>query len=243
SPLSVEKKHDSYHFTLEAEDIVKSPGQPYVDSGFDGFNVEIPEWTPPSNAFVSLDLPAPDLISFLRPAEEVLFESGQYTTLPVNHVLEYTLKEGCSAKLRSKQLDHPATPLSCDDLHQQSIRYEKESGIPESKYPQRNLMNQTLTHCSDSNTCTFFLGVGLPPPPKAHDPGYEQYAIQHGKKFFNEKLLPSLYDSKVPPGRRIARLKASPCSGSSGMMMSPILVPAVQRLPFPQATYIPAYAS
>jgi hypothetical protein len=123
-PLTVEKKHTSYQFTLKVEGL-KTPGPAYVDSGFAGFNVELAQWKPPSDAFVSLDLPAPDVISFLPPPKGVLFEpsdqfpQGQTTTLPLNHVLEYTLKEGCEARLVSKQLDHDAAPLSCDDMHQQ----------------------------------------------------------------------------------------------------------------------------
>jgi len=244
SPSAVENKHDSYQFTLQA-DIVKRPGQPYVDSGFDGLHVEIPEWTPPSKAFVSLDLPAPNIISFLRPPEGVLFEpsdqypQGQYATLPLNQVLEYTLKEGCTAKLVSKQLDHDATPLSCDDLHQQSIAYGKKYSIPESQYSRHNLLDQTLTDCSDPNTCTFFLGVGLSPDEVYRPENYKRND-QHALKFFNEKLLPSLYGSqeRVPQGKRIVQLKVSPCSVPRGVMM-PMLVPAVQRLPFPQPRYMP----
>jgi hypothetical protein len=242
-PLTLEKKHKSYQFTLQVES-PKPPGPAYVDSGFAGFNVELPEWKPPSDVFVSLDLPAPDVISFLPPPEGVLFEpsdqfpQGQTTTLPLNHVLEYTLKEGCDVKLVSKQLDHDATPLSCDDLHQQSIRYEKENDIPESKSALHPLMDQTITHCSQSNVCTYFLGVGLPLE-LAHGPEGDYHAL----KFFNDKLLPSLYGAKVPQGKRIVKLKVPPCAPSNGMMMSPALMPAVQRLPFPQARYMPTYAS
>jgi hypothetical protein len=238
-PLSLEKKHESYQFTLQVESL-KTPGPAYVDSGFAGFNVELPEWKPPSDAFVSLDLPAPDVISFLPPPEWVLFEpsdqfpQGQNIALPLNHVLEYTLKEGCDVKLVSKQLDHDATPLSCDDLHQQSIAYEKKSGHPESQSSLYPLMDQTLTRCSQSNVCTFFLGVGLSP-----EDASSSWGDYHALKFFNDKLLPSLYGAKIPQGKRIVKLKASPCASSGGMMMSPAFIPAVQRLPFPQARFVP----
>lgn len=245
SPGKKEKDKDkSYQFTLHLESL-KAPGPAYVDSGFAAFNVELPEWKPPSDAFVSLDLPVPDVITFLPPTEGVLFESsdqfpqGQTTTLPLNHVLEYTLKEGCDVKLVSKQLDHAATPLSCDDLHQQSIRYEKEHNIPESQFPQHSLMDQTITRCSQSNVCIYYLGVGLPPE-------YVQQHLLDGKvndhalTFFNKKLLPSLYNRvKIPHGRQIVKLYDSPCVPSTGMMMSPALMPAVQRLPFPRGRYVP----
>jgi len=242
-PLTVEKNHRSYQFTLQLESL-KRPGPAYVDSGFAGFNVELPEWKPPSDAFVLLDLPATDVISFLPPAEGVLFEpseqfpQGQTTTLPLNHVLEYTLKEGCDVKLVSKQLDHDATPLSCDDLHQQSIKYQKEHNIPESQSFQHPLMDTTITRCSESDVCTYFLGVGLPPE-LANGPDSQYHAL----KFFNNKLLPSLYGANIPQGKRIVKLKVPPCVPSAGMMTSPTFMPAVQRLPFPQARYMPAYAS
>jgi hypothetical protein len=243
SPLSPGKKDKdkdkSYQFTLQLESL-KAPGPAYVDSGFAAFNVELPEWKPPSDAFVSLDLPVPDVITFLPPTEGVLFEpsdqfpQGQTTTLPLNHVLEYTLKEGCDVKLVSKQLDHAATPLSCDDLHQQSIRYEKEHNIPESQFPQHSLMDQTITRCSQSNVCIYYLGVGLPPE-LADGPKGDYHAL----KFFNDKLLPSLYGANIPQGKRIVRLKVSPCASPTGAMMSPTLMPAVQRLPFPRGRYVP----
>jgi len=241
-------KDKSYQFTLQLESL-KTPGPAYVDSGFAAFNVELPEWKTPSDAFVSLDLPVPDVITFLPPTEGVLFEpsdqfpKGQTTTLPLNHVLEYTLKEGCDVKLVSKQLDHDATPLSCDDLYQQSIRYAKEHDIPEPKFAKHALMDQTITRCSQSNVCTYFLGVGLPPEyvqQHLHDGKVEDHAL----RFFNKKLLPSLYNrTKIPPGRQIVKLYDSPCVPSTGMMMSPALMPAVQRIPFSQARYVPAFAS
>jgi hypothetical protein len=242
-PLSPGKKDKSYQFTLQLESL-KTPGPAYVDSGFAGFNVELAQWKPPSDAFVSLDLPAPDVISFLPPPEGVLFEpsdqfpQGQTTTLPLNHVLEYTLKEGCDVKLHSDQLDRDATPLSCDDLHQQSIGYAKEYDIPESKFADHALMDQTITRCSQSNVCTYYLGVGLPP-----ESAYGSKGDAHALRFFNERLLPSLYGAKVPKGKRIVKLDVPPCVPSTGMMMSPALMPAVQRLPFPQARLVPAFAS
>jgi hypothetical protein len=247
-PLSPGKKDKSYQFTLQLESL-KTPGPAYVDSGFAGFNVELAQWKPPSDAFVSLDLPAPDVISFLPPPEGVLFEpsdqfpQGQTTTLPLNHVLEYTLKEGCDVKLHSDQLDRDATPLSCDDLHQQSIGYAKEHDIPESKFADHALMDQTITRCSQSNVCTYFLGVGLPPE-YVQQHRYDGKVDDHALRFFNKKLLPSLYNrTKMPQGIQIVKLYKSPCVWSSGMMMSPALMPAVQRLPFPQARLVPAFAS
>lgn len=243
-PLSPGKKDKSYQFTLQLESL-KTPGPAYVDSGFAGFNVDLAEWKPPSDAFVSLDLPSPDVISFLPPTEGVLFEpsdqfpQGQTTTLPLNHVLEYTLKEGCEARLRSKQLDHDAAPLSCDDLHQQSIKYENDNGVLESQYSQHHLMDQTITRCSQSNVCTYFLGVGLSPE-YVHQHSLDGKVSDHALRFFNKKLLPSLYNlTKLPPGRQIVKLYDSPCVPSTGMMMSPALMPAVQRLPFPQTRYVP----
>jgi hypothetical protein len=159
-------------------------------------------------------------------------------TLPLNHVLEYTLKEGCEARLVSKQLDHDAAPLSCDDMHQQSIRYEKEHNLLESQSSQHPLMDQTITRCSQSNICTYYLGVGLPP-----ESAYGSKGDAHALRFFNERLLPSLYGAKVPKGKRIVKLDVPPCVPSTGMMMSPALMPAVQRLPFPQARLVPAFAS
>lgn len=236
SPLAAENKHKNYHFTLPEEGLINS-GQPYVDRGFDGFNVTIPEWKLPTDAFVALDLPAPNAISYLPPLEGVLFEptkqfpNGQFATLPLNHVLEYRLKEECKVVLHSEQLGD-CYPLSCDDLYQQVLKYERERKTLEQDFSQHELMDQTLTRCSQSDVCTFFLGVGVSPSVSPVSP-------EHALNFFNNKLLPSLYGSNIPRGKKIVQLKVSPCSPSSNMMMSPTLVPAVQRLSFAQPRYVP----
>jgi len=237
SPLVQENKHKTYQFKL-LEESLETSNQPYIDRGFDGFNVELPEWKPPSDSFVSLDLPAPRVISYIPPAEAVQFErspeypQGQFTSLPVNHVLEYGLKDNCKVVLHSEQLGD-CIPLSCDDLHQQYMRLRKEMDVS----PQLP-MDQLLTRCSQSDTCTFFLGVGLKPRP-----GGASYPDDdvHALNFFNNRLLPSLYGAKIPQGKRIVKLNVPPCTPSTEVMMSPMFMPAVQRLPFPQARYMPAY--
>jgi hypothetical protein len=236
SPLVTEKKHKFYHFNLEEESLELSGRPPYIDRGFDGFNPEICEWRTPSDTFVLLDLPAPNVISYFPPTMQVLFESGQFTTLPRNHILEYRVKEGCKVHLQSKQVGD-CTPLTCDDLYQQLMRERKDRDAPEATGPQHPSMAQALTRCSESDVCTFFLGVGLHPRQ-----GYQipQADRDHALNFFNEKLLPSLYGVNIPKGARIAKLDASPCSPSSKATRLPVLTPAVQRLPFPGARLVPA---
>jgi hypothetical protein len=238
SPLIVQdkNKYKFFQFKLEEESLELSGRAPYVDHGFDGFNPEICEWRPPSDTFVSLDLPAPNVISYFPPTIPVLFESGQFTTLPRNHVLEYRVKEGCKVHLQSKQVGD-CTPLTCDDLYQQLMRERKDDQAPETTGPQYPSMAQELTRCSESDVCTFFLGVGLRPRPREQN---LQTDRDHALTFFNEKLLPSLYGKNIPKGQKIAKLDASPCSQSSGATMSPVLMPAVQRLPFPEARLVPA---
>jgi hypothetical protein len=242
-------KKQPYQFTLR-EESVEDSGQPYIDRGFDGFNVDIPKWKPPSDSFVSLDLPPARVISYVPPLEAVQFEpspefpAGQLTSLPLNHVLEYRVKEGCKVVLHSDQLGD-CMPLSCDDLHEQYIKLWNDDGYmkqvwkeryAESKSYWRPPMDQVLTRCSQSDVCYLFLGVGLSPQPRKETPldGYD-----HALKFFNEKLLPSLYGSDIPKGKRIMKLDASPCTSSGGLSTSPMLVPAMQRLPFPRARYLP----
>jgi len=229
--LAAEDKHKFYQFKLDEDSLELSGRPPYIDHGFDGFNVQIPEWHVPSDSFVSLDLPAPDVITFEPPAIPLLFEpstafpQGQFTTLPRNHILEYRVKEGCKVHLRSKQLGD-CIPLTCDDLYQQQMQVRKRYQVPEAQGPQHPYRSQELIRCAQSDVCIFFLGVGLPPRM------YEEILtldMDHALTFFNDKLLPSLYGGNIPRGRRIARLNASPCSPSTEMTTSPVVMPAMQR--------------
>src|SRR6266700_262868 len=235
--LVPEKKYKAYQFTLDEESVEPS-SQPYIDHGFDGFNVELAQWKAPSDSFISLDLPAPRVISYMTPLEPVQFEAspefpyGQFASLPMNHVLEYRVKEGCKVVLHSNQLDD-CTPLTCDDLHEQYMRLWQEMDAPENTGPNPPPTHQVLTRCSQSDVCTLFLGVGL--PPRKFDAAYTR---NHALKFFNNKLLPSLYGSEIPQGKRIVRLDTSPCASSSELATSPMLAPAMQRLPFPRARYL-----
>lgn len=145
------------------------------------------------------------------------------------------MKEGCNVVLHSEQLGD-SKPLSCDDLYEQFVKARKDVEDPQG--PPLPPMDQTLTRCSQSDVCTFFLGVGVAPlRGEQSTPKYDEHAV----RFFNEKLLPSLYEpgATIPPGQRLAQVKVSPCDTSSGAMTGAGLFPAVQRLPFPQGRFIP----
>lgn len=235
-PLAVQNKHKFYQFRLEEDSLELSGRPPYIDRGFDGFNVQLPEWHSPSDSFVSLDLPAPDVIGYMPPALPVLFEpsaafpQGQFTTLPLNHILEYRVKEGCKVHLRSRQLGD-CIPLTCDDLYQQQTQLRKKLQIPETHDSQRPSTAPELIRCSQSDVCTFFLGVGL--APRMHE-DIVRVDRDHALEFFNKKLLPSLYGPNIPAGKKIDRLNVTQCSPSIETAISPVLTPAVRRLRFPQ---------
>jgi hypothetical protein len=81
----------------------------------------------------------------------------------------------------------------------------------------------------------YFFGVGLHPDP---NPGrYWRENVDHGVRFFNEKLLPSIYLNKpVPPGTKLIKVgrDALPCNQEQLNSSSPSIRPSVWQYSMPQ---------
>jgi hypothetical protein len=200
---------------------------PYTDHGFDDFTFDVGDWEPrPKQYFVSVDLPAPDLITYQpgpRAVENVVFEDGRRGTMPVDHILEYRVRDISKVQMHSPQLGK-VLPLSCSDLHKL---------IQESRAPVRgdDVMvppNQPgkakpqLTRCSESNVFDFFFGIGLP--------GKDD--LEHALQFYNGPLLrqfPKADQKKM----RLRAIGVNPCPTIGGAFSMPAVVPAVQRIAEP----------
>jgi hypothetical protein len=219
-----ESDHSSFHFELSTDGLEVNQRLPYVDHGFDDFKIHTGEFEPmPKAYFVTIDLPAPEVITF--PTGEyafvnVRFVTGKTAAMPLNQVLEYRVRDLGKVRIESKELGSlPA--LSYSDVRQ--------------KYQQADQKKMTSPHGSvrheymggtDTDIRTYFFGVGLP----SETP--ETVQAEHAIRFFNNRLLASFPNSPDAATRRLAAVGVSLCqttrSDSSGV------VPAALTYPMPE---------
>ncbi|HEV2964206.1 MAG TPA: hypothetical protein VG649_20430 [Candidatus Angelobacter sp.] len=187
------QKGPSYRFVLSEAGLETSNRPPYMDHGFDDFNVGLTGWKPNlKDYYVALDLPAPDVVTYIPPAEGVLFEpesqgaSPRFGRIPNSHVLEYRVDNASQIILSSPELGE-LRPMPCRDPRTQ---YSDSDPIP----------------CSQS--VSYFLGVGLP---DGWDAGPDSiYLKDHAIRFFNDKLLPSMFGAHIPQGLKLLRVGVDP---------------------------------
>lgn len=183
-----EAQGKSYRFELQNEGLELSSRPPYIDTGFDDFNLQhIGEWEPqPEKYFVFLDLPAPDLITFMPPAEGVLLKDGKIARMPLDHVLEYRTREPKEVRLESREVGRQG-PLSCAELMQEYRKHWEQSPMHRQQQPsQRKSIEDEMARCDNYPVTWLYFGVGLPEG-KYSDPAEDS----HGVRFFNQVLLPS----------------------------------------------------
>lgn len=215
-------KSPYYRFSLAETGLDLGRGRPRIDQGFYDFNFpHIGKFELPANAFVAIELPRPDYITFTPPAEPFLF-GGKITLQPQDHILEYKLSE--PGRVRIKQGEKEIPPLPCSELLKQYQEYwskmgKRNYGTEESQYKN---MEEMLTSCSSSDLCVLF-GVGFDAEHSIANP------IDHGLNFFNNVLLPSF-----APGirKRLQKANCTPIAENEGF--HPEIVPAVYRYPMPE---------
>lgn len=237
-------KRNRFDFKLSADGLEIDERQPHIDAGFADFTLHTGDWEPtPDEYFVAVDLPAPDRITFTPPAIPVLLpgfkpETGpRFAMMPTNHVLEYSVREfDDKIKLQSP---HPQIgdkkPLSCSDLlgHYQQHWHEMEKAHRDTR--QRVYTEAELNGCANSQVRVFFFGVGLP----SKSPTFEMDAATHALEFYNNRLLPSFPHSPDLASKKLLEVDVKPCQPVGNGTNRPMLIPAVQRYPVPQARLVP----
>lgn len=209
-------KSPTYSFRLLPDGLDIGHGRPRIDQGFFDFNLpHIGEWKLPPDAFVAIELPRPDYITFTPPAQPESF-SGKPTLQPLDHILEYQMSDPNKVRIKSGEKEYRPTP--CSELLKQYQDYWSKNagyaGNPEDS--QRKAMEDTLRNCPSSDLCVLF-GVGLDATK------FTGSLDAHGRDFFNNVLLPSF-----APGLKKPLQMLSTCAPSRGdMFSSPELVPAV----------------
>lgn len=222
TPESVQTSAPKYHFTLEAEGLAVTGRRPYIDHGLDDMNFELGEYPEP-DSFVAVDLPAPDIITYIPPAEPVVFVGGKIALAPLNHVLEYRITNEQKVLLRSKELGDQR-PLALSEIFHQ---YD-EHGTREHEYkdkpghgPQFPLTRGELGQSLEPEVFTYFFGVGVAPGQMT-----DAAAVQHGLDFFNHKLVPLFPHSKNLKELSEIRNYGDPCT-PTGPPTAPQAKPAV----------------
>lgn len=213
----------SYHFVLGEEGLEITGKKPRIDAGF--YDFFFPHLGDPKKQdyFVTLDLPAPDAITYTPPAQPVLFGS-RVAMSALNHIFEYTVRDPSKVRLHSEQLGEQA-PLPCSDLYKDY--QEGWSNLKQPTHPEESQYNNIEENlkAAQGDCSAFFIGVGLDPntPPLA--------ALAHAFAFFNQDLVRSFPDA--PPRLRENKLQpigeCNPPAGRSAENAPPMLMPAVWR--------------
>lgn len=208
TPESVQTSAPKYHFTLDADGLAVTGRRPYMDHGLDDMNFDLGEYPDP-DYFVAVDLPAPDIITYIPPAEPVVFMGGRIASAPLNHVLEYKITDEAKVLLRSKELGDQR-PLAFSEIFQQ---YE-EHGKREHEYkdkpghgPQFPRTRGELGQPAEPEVFTYFFGVGVAPGKLA-----DTDAVRHGLDFFNHKLVPLFPHSQNLKDLSEIRNYGDPCT-------------------------------
>ncbi|HLJ27969.1 MAG TPA: hypothetical protein VKY85_14765 [Candidatus Angelobacter sp.] len=210
TPTSLEKSAPQYRFTLEPEGLDISGRRPYMDHGLDDMNFNLgPVGDLDKDAFVMVDLPAPDVITFIPPPEPVVFVDGRIASAPLNHVLEYRISDLHKVVLRSKQLGE-TRPLEFSEIFKHYMEHETREKDYKDKAghgPQFPHTRDELGRPAEPEVYTFFLGVGVKPGILS-----DLAAVQHGLEFFNNKLVPLF--PKSPDLKRIREIRnyGDPCT-------------------------------
>jgi len=225
TPTSVvEKPAPKYHFTLGTEGLDLSERRPYLDHGLDDMYFHLGEYPAP-DYFVSIDLPGPDLMTFIPPSEPVVFVDGRLAFAPLNHVLEYKIRDVSKVLLTSEQLpeQHPLAFSGIFKGYQEHFDREKEYKDKPGHGPQFPRTKGELERPAEPQVYTYFLGVGVPPGMLS-----DADAVQHGLNFFNKKLVPLFPNSKDLKPLSEIRDYGYPCT-PSGKTAPSRLKPAVLK--------------
>ena len=227
-PSQVEKTASQYQFVLPSDGLQISGASPYVDHGFDDMNFDLGEWQPDvKEYFVTVELPVPELITFIPPSEPVVFEDGKLGFAPLNHILEYKITNPSKVRLHSPQFKQEQRPLAFSEMYRgYEEHWSKERDYRDGPQhgPQREHTRNDLSRSSEAEVYTFFFGVGVPPGKFTI-----AAAIQHALEFFNNNLLPQFPHSPVLRRKRLKEIRdyGEPCkpysSGSSAQSKPAVL--------------------
>ena len=210
TPMTKETDASKYRFTLERSGLDISEKRPYIDHGFDDMFFDLGRYPEP-NYFVSIDLPVPDLITFIPPVEPVVFVDGRIVSAPLNHVLEYKISNLSQVILTADQLkEKKQRPMAFSEIYRQYENHhdnEQEYTGKKEHGPQFPHTRGELGRPAEPEVYTYFFGVGVAP----NSMNLFQAAL-HGRDFFNNRLVPLFPNSKGLKPLSDIRNYGDPCT-------------------------------
>ncbi len=197
----------SYQFSA-GDDFPGANELPYIDHGFDDFTLRVPSWKRDSgNYFVSLDLPLPNVITYIPPAEGVEFVNHTTGMMPIQHILEYKVRDWKKVRLRSNQKlpEGELKPIPFEQLYKEfkelwESKQGKDDQRTKPRATQQKDVENFLAQCAERKMGGYFFGVGL--PHTSLDDARKKHAI----RFFNEVLLPTLGRSPEIENKRLLEI-------------------------------------
>ncbi|PYP92764.1 MAG: hypothetical protein DMG65_02955 [Candidatus Angelobacter sp. Gp1-AA117] len=176
----------TYSFQLSSKGLEENRARrPYTDQCFRDFTRTTDVWKK-EKYFVTLDLPAPDVISFIPPTVPVTFKLNHRSAMmPLNHVLRYRVQEAATIEM-TREGGTPLKPVRDSEFAQEFSRWCKDP-----KYGGRSgHCPQMQEHSSDwfeENAITFYIAVGT----SAYGQTSSANAKYHAENFYNNVLLRS----------------------------------------------------
>lgn len=183
----------SYSFQLSPKGLEENrTKRPYIDQCFRDFTRTTDVWKK-EKYFVTVDLPEPDVISFIPPTVPVTFKLNHRSAMmPLNHVLRYRVQEAAAIEMTreggapSKEGSAPLKPVRDSEFAQEFSRWCKDPkyGGRSGHCPQ---MQQHSSDWFEENAITYYFAVGTP----AYGQTATQKAQYHAENFYNNVLLRS----------------------------------------------------
>jgi hypothetical protein len=207
-----------YRFSIATDGLETNRRRPRIDGGFYDFYLKHigEEWKKTSKqAFVNIDLPAPDAITFFPPALPILF-GGKPTQQPLNHVLEYQMTRPEAIYVNTGK--EKQRPISCSELLNQYQEMWSKQPPKNAAYSQRPSIEEELKESPSSDLC-FFFGVGLDPSQTAVN------EEDHGVAFFNNVLLPAIAPRLGKKLSALGSCAEAPRNSSAMLMPAAFLYP------------------
>jgi hypothetical protein len=178
-PTQPMAKSQAHNFELLPDGLEASRRAPEVDGGLSALNVATDLWCQ-DEYFVTIDLPAPDRITFMPPLHRAVLASGAQIQVASNHVLEYRMVDPSRVRMVSQDSKDTA-PSYFSDLVKRYGGACAQKGDARFK-SECEQMKKRYESSFPGTAAGFFFGVGLAP-------GHDDHA--HAVQFFNQRTLAS----------------------------------------------------
>lgn len=211
-PREPRSKTQAQNFELLPDGLELSRRAPEVDSNLAGFNVKTDLWCQ-DEYFVTIDLPAPQKISFIPPLHTATLSSGGQIRVPSVHVLEYRMTDPAKVRMVSEEMKE-TKPLYFSDLVKNYGGACSQRGA-EAYKADCQTMQKRYESAIPGSAAGYFFGVGLAS-------GHQDAG--HAVQFFNTRVLASF-----PHLARKLELKSIYDAGANpkrSSLSSPQIIPA-----------------